>query len=128
MWPFSVVIKYGGAIMAAFCKIRKNYEFRRVYSDGKYYVEKYLVMYLIKNNSDVNRVGFSVSKKVGNSVVRNRLRRYMKEVYRKISSRLRLGYDIVFTGRIGSSEAGFKEIEKNMLLVMKRARLIKREE
>jgi ribonuclease P protein component len=115
-------------MMAALHKLKKNYEFKKVYSEGRYYVEKYLVMYLIKNNSDVNRVGFSVSKKVGNSVVRNRLRRYMKEVYRHKSGSVKLGFDMVFTGRVGSAEADFRAIENNMLSVLRRAKLICREE
>lgn len=114
--------------MAALQKLKKNYEFRKVYGEGRYYVEKYLVMYLVKNGSDVNRVGFSVSKKVGNSVVRNRLRRYMKEVYRHMNSNVKQGFDIVFTGRVGSAEADYRAIEKNMLSVLKRARLANREE
>jgi len=110
--------------MAALEKLKKNYEFKRVYTEGRYYAEKYIVMYLLKNNSDVNRVGFSVSKKVGKSVVRNRLRRYMKEVYRHISGSVKQGFDIVFTGRVGSAEADYKAIKKNMLSAMERAKLI----
>lgn len=111
--------------MATLHKLKKNCEFKKVYGEGRYYVEKYLVMYIIKNNSDLNKVGFSVSKKVGKSVVRNKLRRYMKEVYRHVSSNVLKGFDMVFTARVGSREADFRAIEKNMLSVLKKAKLIK---
>ena len=83
--------------MTTMYKLKKNYEFKRVYNEGRYYVEKYVVMYIIMNNSASNRVGFSVSKKVGNSVVRNRVKRLMKEVYRQFAGNTKRGYDIVFT-------------------------------
>ena len=54
--------------MTALQKLRKNYEFKKVYNEGKYYVDKYVVMYIIKNNAAFNRIGFSVSKKIGNIV------------------------------------------------------------
>ncbi|HYE83105.1 MAG TPA: ribonuclease P protein component [Clostridia bacterium] len=114
--------------MTTLHKLKKNNEFKKVYNEGRYYVEKYVVMYIFMNNSALNRVGFSVSKKVGNSVVRNRVKRLMKEVYRQFAGRIKLGYDIVFTARAGSGTAGFSEIEKNIKSIMKKAKLQKIEE
>lgn len=114
--------------MTTMYKLKKNYEFKKVYNEGRYYVEKYVVMYIIMNNSASNRVGFSVSKKVGNSVVRNRVKRLMKEVYRKHYDHTKLGYDMVFTARVGSGSADYRMIEKNMISILNKAKLKKSEE
>ena len=73
--------------MTTLHKLKKNYQFKKVYNEGKYYVEKFVVMYIISNDSNFNRVGFSVSKKVGKSVIRNKIKRRMKEAYRKFADR-----------------------------------------
>lgn len=114
--------------MSTLHKLRKNYEYRKVYSEGRYYADRYLVIYIMKNHSHLNKVGFSVSKKVGKSVVRNRIKRLMKECYRSLNGRIKTGYDIVFTARAGSAEATYKNIESNMGAVIKRARLYKEDE
>ena len=113
--------------MTTLYKLKKNYQFKKVYTEGRYYVEKYVVMYIIMNNSASNRVGFSVSKKVGNSVVRNRVKRLMKEVYRKYADKNKLGFDIVFTARVGSAEADYKIIDNNIMSIMRKAKLKKSE-
>lgn len=109
-------------------KLKKNYEFKKVYNEGRYYVEKYVVMYIVLNNSASNRVGFSVSKKVGNSVVRNRVKRLMKEVYRKNAVNMKLGNDMVFTARVGSADADYSKIDKNIASILRKAKLKKIEE
>jgi len=114
--------------MSTLHKLKKNYEFKKVYNQGRYYVEKYVVMYIIKNDSVLNRIGFSASKKVGNSVVRNKVKRRMKEVYRQFGNNVKVGYDIVFTARAGSGSADYKMIEKNIVSILKKARLQKSEE
>lgn len=108
-------------------KLRKNQEFRRVYSRGKSIVNRYLVMYYAKNNLPYNRVGFSVSKKVGKSVVRNRVRRLMKEAFRLRSIPLKSGYDIVFVSRVRMNKADFKTVEKSMFHLLKKIRRDKNE-
>ncbi len=114
--------------MVVLQKLKKNYEFKKVYGEGRYYADKYLVMYLIKNHSNLNKVGFSASKKVGKSVTRNRLKRLMKECYRGLNGRIKTGYDIVFTARAGSADATYKHIESNMAAVVKRAKLLREDE
>ena len=56
--------------------LKKNEDFQEVYKKGKSYANKYLVMYILKNELNYNRIGISVSKKVGNSVVRHRTKRF----------------------------------------------------
>lgn len=107
-------------------RIKKNYIFKKVYTNGRYYAEKSLVLYILKNDDDINKVGYSVSKKIGNSVKRNRVKRLMKENFRKLSEDIKTGYFIVFTARVKSSEADYYDIEKEMINAIKRARLFKK--
>lgn len=114
--------------MTTMHKLKKNYEFKKVYNEGKYYVEKYVVMYMNPNSSNFNRVGFSASKKVGKSVIRNKIKRRMKEAYRKFADSTKVGFDIIFTARVGSGSADYSKIENNIVSILKKAKLKKREE
>ena len=79
--------------------LKKNQDFQRVYKSGKSYANKYLVMYVLKNNLDRNRIGVSVSKKVGNSVVRHRLARLIRESFSLRGEEFQSGLDIVVIAR-----------------------------
>ena len=74
--------------------IKKNREFLNVYHRGKSYANKYLVMYVLKNDSEENRFGITVSKKVGNSVVRHRVTRLIRESIRLNLEQFEKGFDI----------------------------------
>ena len=106
-------------------RIKRNSVFKKVYSKGKYFAEKYLVLYILRNDEQYSIVGYSVSKKVGNAVVRNRIKRLMKENFRKIFDDIKPGYYLVFTARVGSSDASYYDIEKCMINAIKRAKLFK---
>ena len=82
-----------------FISISKNFEFLNVYHHGKSYANRYLVMYLLKNGSSENRYGITVSKKVGNSVVRHRVTRLIRESIRLNEEKIARGYDIVIIAR-----------------------------
>lgn len=105
-------------------KLRKNYEFRYVYNKGKVYSNSLLVLYIIKNKNDYNRAGFSVSKKVGKSVVRNKVKRRIRECYRLNSHRIKNGYNMVFISRVRAKDASFKEIEKAMLSLFSKSGIV----
>lgn len=94
--------------------LKKNYQFRFVYNKGKSIANKYLVMYVVKNNSQENFLGISVSKKVGNSVVRSRVTRLIRESYRLIEHKLKNGYSIVVIARNQANEANYHQINKAM--------------
>ena len=94
--------------------IKKNFEYRKVYKRGRSTVGRYLVVYLFKNNTNANRLGITVSKKVGNSVIRNRVRRLTKESFRKLEDDLNQGYDIVVVARVISNKASYQQIEDNL--------------
>ncbi len=95
--------------------LKKHRDFQRVYSHKISYANKYLVMYIMENHMDRNRLGISVSKKVGNSIVRHRLTRLIRESYRIQEERFRCGYDIVVIARAGSKGKGYREIESALL-------------
>ena len=75
--------------------LKKNRDFQLVYKSGTSKANRYLVMYVRENQLEKNRVGISVSKKVGNSVVRHHLARLIRESYRLNEEKFKCGYDIV---------------------------------
>ena len=95
--------------------LKKNTDFKIVYNKGKSLADKYLVMYILKNGSGSNRLGISVSKKVGNSVIRHHITRLVRESYRIKEDRYKTGLDIVFIARIRANDADFHSIEKSVL-------------
>lgn len=101
--------------MKNFLSLKKNSEFRFVYENGKSYANKYLVLYVLENSSNKNHIGISVSKKVGNSVVRHRITRLIRESYRLNSEKFKKGLDLVFIARTNAKEKSFKEIESALL-------------
>ncbi len=109
--------------MQASNKIKKNQEFRQVYSKGKSMANKLLIIYITNNNIDEVRVGFTVSKRVGNSVVRSRVKRLMKESFRLNINKVKKGYDIVFVARTTANNSSYKEIESAMLHLLRKMKL-----
>ena len=97
----------------------KNKDFQIVYKNGKSYANKYLVMYLLNNNKEESRLGISVSKKVGNSVVRHRVTRLIREAYRLNKEKFLNGYDIVIIARSSANGKTYQEIESALLHLAK---------
>ena len=95
--------------------LKKHKDFQHVYKKGSSYANKYLVMYVLENQTEGNRLGISVSKKVGNSIVRHRLTRLIRESYRLQEDRFRCGIDIVVIARIGAKDRTYKDIESALL-------------
>ncbi len=116
MWPFFRLLFF---IMIFTQSLKKNSDFEIVYKSGKSYANKYLVIYTLKNNTDENRLGISVSKKVGNSVVRHRIKRLIKESYRLHEKMFNSGLDIAVIARKGSDACDFASIESALLHLMK---------
>ncbi len=106
-------------------KIKKNHQFQFVYKNGKSYANKYLVMYVKENGLEINRIGISVSKKVGNSVVRHRVTRLLRESYRLHEAIFNSGLDIVIVARSNAASVGFNEIENALLHLGKLHHIIK---
>ena len=107
--------------------LKKNYQFRFVYNRGKSIANLLLVMYVVRNGTNGNRFGISVSKKVGNSVVRSRITRLLRESYRLSESKFLAGYDIVVIARASAKEATYKEVESALMHLLNKQKLIKSE-
>lgn len=106
-------MKYGESL-------KKNYEFRTVYRRGKSLANKYLVVYKYKNNKGSNRVGISVSKKVGNSVVRSRVTRLIRESYRLNEENVNQeGWDLVIIARSAANGASYMEVSNSLVNLLK---------
>lgn len=97
--------------------LKKNRDFRTVYGNGKSRANTYLVMYVMKNGTERNRLGISVSKKVGNSVVRHRLTRLIREIYRLNEYRFKKGLDIVIVVRVNAKNTDYHELQKALIHV-----------
>ena len=93
----------------------KNKDFQIVYKKGKSYANKYFIMYILANNEEENRLGISVSKKVGNSVVRHRITRLIRESYRLQESKFQNGFDIIVIARTNAKDKSYKEIESALI-------------
>lgn len=107
--------------------LKMNYDFRRAYRKGRSAAEPCLVLYARRNNSAVNRVGYTVSKKLGCAVVRNRVRRRLREIYRLNERRFCPGYDIVAVARGRSVSAEYRRLERDFLAAAASLNLLKRE-
>ncbi len=105
--------------------LKKNRDFQSIYKKGKSQANRYLVMYLSENSIGRNRVGISVSKKVGNSVIRHRLTRLVRESYRLHENMFNSGLDIVVIVRITAKNAGYHDIESALLHLGKLHRILK---
>ena len=106
--------------------LKKNDDFKRVYGERNSYANKYLVMYIAKNGTERNRIGISVSKKVGNSVVRHRITRLIRESYRLHEAVFNSGLDIVVVARATAKDISFNEIESALLHLGKLHSVIKK--
>lgn len=101
--------------MNSICTLKKNSEFRRLYSKGKSAVNPYMVVYCRKNGRELNRVGYTVSVKLGHAVVRNRVRRRLREIYRLNSPALKTGWDIVIVARGRCVDARYAKMDEAFL-------------
>jgi len=104
--------------------IRENSDFKRLYYRGKSVVKKRIVLYYRKNKSGYNRLGITVSSKIGCAVVRNKVRRLIRENYRILQG-LSDGFDMVIVARSQSSRASFNEIGKDLRSALSESGILK---
>lgn len=107
--------------------LKKTYQFNRAYKRGRFAVTRQLVAYVCKNGLDHCRVGITVKKNIGKSVVRNRLRRLVKESYRNLYPRLKQGFDIVFVIRTAEGDIKYRDIEAAMEYLFRKLKLLEQE-
>jgi len=104
--------------------LRKKKDFSTLYSRGKSVGDKYVVLFYKKNGLTYNRVAFLASKKVGNSVFRNRARRLMKESFRELEKEFRIGYDLIIIGRNTINGVKCQEVFKSLKSAANRGKLL----
>ena len=95
--------------------LKKNRDFQNVYSKGRSYANRMLVMYVLNNHTENNRLGISVSKKVGNSVIRHRITRLIRESDRLQEDMFNSGLDIVVIARATARNADYHQIESALM-------------
>ena len=108
--------------------LKLNHEFRRLYAKGKSAVNPCMAVYCRKNRLGYNRLGFTTGTKLGKAVVRNRVRRRLRESYRLHEDRFRQGYDIVVVARARAAGARYAQLETALLRLARRLDLLREEE
>jgi len=130
MWPFLLSVISCGMDWFNEMKfsesLKKNKDFQIVYKNGKSFANKHLVLYVLDNKLEENRIGISVSKKVGNSIVRHRLTRLVRESYRLNEEKFQSGLDIVVVVRVAAKDKSYSEIESSLLHAGKLHNIVKR--
>lgn len=104
-------------------RLRINEDFLNVYRNGKNYWNRSLTIYVKKNNLNNSRFGYSITKKIGNSVVRNKVRRRMKEIIRLNLDCIKPGYDVVIIPKKNTVDVSYKELENSIIHLLKMSRL-----
>lgn len=109
-------------------KSLKNPEIRKIYEKGRSKADFFVVLYVLENDGQDNGLAVSVSKKIGNSVVRHRVKRIIKEAYRLHQNEFLSGYDMVIIARAGSKNKKSTDMEKSLLSLAKRIGVLKQKE
>ena len=113
--------------MNGYESLKSNMNFQNVYKNGRSYANKYLVMYVSENHLGKNRLGISVSKKVGNSVIRHRLTRLIRESYRLHEEIFNSGLDIVVIARNTAAGIRFAAVESAFLHLSRLHKIINKD-
>lgn len=105
-------------------KLKKRSEFQRAYQKGNKYWNRYFVIYVLHTHFDHLRLGITVSKKVGKSVQRNRVKRLIRESYRHLHPQMQAAYDIVVVGRTPASRLKCQEAQNALYTLFRRASIL----
>jgi len=108
--------------------LKKNIEFKRVFTKGKWLKGKYVVVYFLRNKLALNNLGIAVGKKTGCSVERNRIKRLIRECYRINESLLSTGYNIVILWKSSQKDVAFMELEKDIIEIFYKSGLRRKDE
>lgn len=132
MWPF-FLFKFVETLSGECMRyphsesLKKNRDFQLLYKEGKSRANRYLVLYVKENGLEKNRLGVSVSKKVGNSIVRHRITRLIRESYRLHEDMFNSGLDMVVIARVSAKDRSMREIESALLHLGKLQGVLKKE-
>ena len=132
MWPF-FLFKFVETLSGECMRyphsesLKKNRDFQLLSQEGRSRANRYLVLYVKENGLEKNRLGVSVSKKVGNSIVRHRITRLIRESYRLHEDMFNSGLDMVVIARVSAKDRGMREIESALLHLGKLQGVLKEE-
>lgn len=102
--------------MAKVETIKKNNDFQAVFSSGQVFGNKHFVLHYVRNHKKMNRIGVIVSKKVSKKAVdRNRIRRQVKEIFRKNNGKLKQGYDLIVIAKTSCIDTDFNIMESSFM-------------
>ena len=105
--------------------VKENYEFRRIYRKGKSAVSPQLVIYCQRNRRGHSRLGVSVSTKLGCAVVRNRVRRRIREIFRLNKAKMLPGYDLIVVARVRAVETDYQKLDRTYLRLLEQLDLLR---
>ncbi|MBW6462804.1 MAG: ribonuclease P protein component [Firmicutes bacterium] len=105
-------------------RLKKGWEFKKVYRKGRTVVSRNIVLYYCPNGLNINRIGFSIKKSVGKSVIRNRIRRIYREAFFHLEGQLLQGFDFIIIVRKPSVGVSFHEAGKELFNLCKKAQLL----
>ena len=108
--------------------MKENHLFRRLYNKGKTAADGRLALYVRRNGGRQNRLGFTVSTKLGHAVVRNRTRRCLREIYRLHEDELVCGMDVVVVARVRAAGSTYRQLEESFLKLARKLELLNKEE
>ena len=104
--------------------LHKNKNFQAVYKSGRSYANRMVVLYVLPSNDNVRRVGFAAGKKLGNAVVRNRVKRLLRESYRLNQFKLITGFDLVLVGRQAAIKADRMAVTSAFINLCNKAKIL----
>ncbi len=110
-------------------KLKKNYEFRNILKRGKYFGGDFIECFYLKNNKNINYIGIAISSKLCIAVKRNRIKRVIREAYRKLEDSTKSGATIVFlwNKKANIEECKYKNIERDMIKIFNKIGIYKNE-
>ena len=108
-------------------RLKKRYQFNYVYKSGEHFSSEHLVLYVSSSKTKSIKVGFAVTKKIGHAVVRNKIRRRLREIVQKQLPSLKQNYNIIVVAKDNVSEAGFEKLTQEIVKLLKKASLFHEE-
>ncbi|MFB1051708.1 ribonuclease P protein component [Paraliobacillus sp. JSM ZJ581] len=108
-------------------RIKKNEEFQHVFQKGQSFANRQLVIYFLHKHEQTHfRIGLSVSKKIGNAVVRNRVKRYLRQAFLELKQQIDPSLDIVIIARIPTKDMDYHHMKKSLIHVLSKTKSLKR--
>lgn len=108
-------------------RLKKNADFSRVFQKGKSVANRQFVLYILPKEGQAHfHIGLSVSKRIGNAVTRNRIKRIMRELFMQLEEDLHAHYDYVLIARKPTAEMDFHTMKKSLLHVLRLAKVLKK--